>query len=54
MNPEDIQKFRNYLVEILIPDLRESGNDATADDFENAVLAIDALTQKILDLVLSS
>ena len=29
--------FREFLSETLIPDLRESGQDATADDFETAV-----------------
>lgn len=31
------QEFIEYLVDTLIPDLRESGRDCTADDFETAV-----------------
>ena len=30
------KEFVNYLRKTLIPDLRESGRDATADDFEAA------------------
>jgi hypothetical protein len=29
--------FIGYLKDILIPDLRESGSNATADDFEEAI-----------------
>lgn len=32
--------FVAYLQETLIPDLRESGKDATADDFETLILFI--------------
>ncbi len=34
-------EFVRYLVETLIPDLRISGSDATADDFEAAVAFIE-------------
>jgi hypothetical protein len=35
-NPASFSEFRAYLTEILIPDLRDSGMDSTADDFETA------------------
>lgn len=31
------EEFIDYLRETLIPDLRESGRDCTADDFETAI-----------------
>ena len=38
MNPaQSFSDFREFLSETLIPDLRESGMDSTADDFESAV-----------------
>lgn len=38
MNPaQSFSDFREFLSETLIPDLRESGMDSTADDFETAV-----------------
>jgi hypothetical protein len=33
----DYTTFTDYLTETLIPDLRESGRDATADDFETCL-----------------
>jgi len=35
-NPASFSEFRAYLTEILIPDLRDSGMNSTADDFETA------------------
>lgn len=35
------EEFVSYLEDTLIPDLRESGSDATADDFEEAVFWIE-------------
>jgi len=34
---DDKADFVEYLVENLIPDLKESGMEATAEDFESAV-----------------
>ena len=36
MNPASFSEFRTYLTEILIPDLRDSEMNSTADDFETA------------------
>jgi len=36
-NFNSAREFTQYLVDVLIPDLRESGSDATADDFTEAV-----------------
>lgn len=35
------KEFVSYLQETLIPDLRESGSDATVDDFKTAISMID-------------
>ena len=35
------EEFTRYLTEYLIPDLRESGRDTTADEFEIAVKFIE-------------
>jgi hypothetical protein len=35
--PESLEEHCTFLTETLIPDLRESGTDATADDFELCV-----------------
>lgn len=43
-------EFTEYLENILIPSLRESGHDATADDFAQAALHIQSLTHKIDEL----
>jgi hypothetical protein len=43
MGPNDWrnkEEFVSYLESTLIPDLRESGRDATADDFQTAVYFI--------------
>ena len=37
---ENKDEFVEYLVENLIPDLKESGMEATAQDFESAVFFI--------------
>lgn len=37
MNSETKEEFIRYLKETLIPDLQESGLDATAEDFEEAI-----------------
>jgi hypothetical protein len=34
---DERDQFIEYLTQTLIPDLRESGRDATADDFETCV-----------------
>ena len=39
--------FLNYLYETLIPDLRESGKEATADDFEDAAEFITLMGMEI-------
>lgn len=36
LTPED-ESFIQWLKEVLIPDLHESGKDATAEDFEHCV-----------------
>jgi|tagenome__1003787_1003787.scaffolds.fasta_scaffold12303598_1 hypothetical protein len=43
MTPEEIENFLAYLRETLIPDLRTSGLDSTADDFGTCVEIIDGL-----------
>lgn len=42
-NFETAQDYINYLRNTLIPDLRDSGFDATADDFEEAIYWIELL-----------
>lgn len=46
---EDAQ-FIAYLEGTLIPDLRESGNDATADDFEFCLKIIQDLQEQVEQL----
>jgi hypothetical protein len=43
------QEFCNYLRTTLIPDLRESGSEATADDFETALKFIDNPVRQLID-----
>jgi hypothetical protein len=45
MPTTEIEQFVAYLRETLIPDLRTSGFDATADDFEKCVEIIDGRKQ---------
>jgi hypothetical protein len=40
----DLDEFVDYLHDILIPDLRESGRDETAADFETAIFFIASLS----------
>lgn len=44
---KDDDDFLLYLEETLIPDLRESGHDATADDFERCVEMIRERDEKL-------
>lgn len=47
-DPErDIDDFSSYLRDILIPDLMESGFEATAEDFMRAADIIDHLRSKV-------
>lgn len=48
MNEED-QVFVDYLTNTLIPDLRDSGRDATADDFEMCIKIIRFYADRVLD-----
>lgn len=41
----DVEDFVKYLTGTLMPDLRESGRDATADDFATAVAIIEAANE---------
>lgn len=59
MNEESIQKleklhadgsFIRFLQDTLIPDLRESGRDCTADDFCTCIQIIDSLVDQINNL----
>lgn len=43
MDPNEIADFVSYLQDTLIPDLRDSGLDATADDFDTCVRIIEQL-----------
>lgn len=40
----------SWLEETLIPDLKESGLDATAEDFEMCIGVIDRLAERVLEL----
>lgn len=42
--PAQVKDFVDYLTDTLIPDLKESGRDATAEDFETAVEIIKQLS----------
>lgn len=42
-NFDDATKLCDYLTNTLVPDLRESGSEATADDFEDCVAHIEHL-----------
>lgn len=42
-NFDNIDQLVAFLTETLIPDLRDSGSDGTADDFEDCVEAIESL-----------
>lgn len=44
---EEDKQFVAYLKQTLVPDLRSSGYEATADDFDTAVELIDKLSGKI-------
>lgn len=45
----DAAEFVLYLKKALIPDLRESGHAATADDFKKAVTIISTLLSTVID-----
>lgn len=45
--PEECEEFVGYLEETLIPDLRRSGSEATAEDFEKCVRIIRELTERL-------
>ncbi len=45
----DDSEFVAYLEETLIPDLRESGHECTAEDFERCVAIIRRLAKKWFD-----
>lgn len=40
---QTVESFVEYLQTTLIPDLRESGRDATADDFDDCIQIIEDL-----------
>jgi hypothetical protein len=44
---DSTEEFTGYLRGKLIPDLRESGSDATADDFEDAAEFIEILVEQL-------
>ena len=44
---DEVLKFAKYLTETLVPDLRDSGSDATADDFETAAHHLEQLIQLV-------
>lgn len=41
-----VNEYISYLTETLIPDLRTSGMDATADDFIDALLWMEVLNRR--------
>jgi len=43
-NFENTEQLTSYLRNTLIPDLRDSGSDATADDFSDCATHIEQLT----------
>ena len=50
-NFENPAKLTSYLRETLIPDLIESGSEATAEDFADCATHIEKLTEVISDFV---
>jgi len=46
-----LEEFTGFLRETLIPDLRESGRDSTADDFETAAEVIEAKELEVEELI---
>lgn len=46
MNFNTVTEYVSYLENPLIPDLRESGKDATADDFQEAIDWISKLREE--------
>lgn len=49
--PLNDQDFLSYLSETLIPDLRESGRDATADDFQRCVEMLNTTRTRLATLL---
>ena len=49
-SPQQITQFTDFLKSTLIPDLRESGKEYTADDFKKAVTIIEQLSGEIMSL----
>jgi hypothetical protein len=47
-SPQQIAQFTDFLTSTLIPDLRESGKEYTADDFKKAVTIIEQLSEEIM------
>ena len=43
---DDIASFVDYLHDTLIPDLMESGHEATAEDFEESIKIIEQLQEQ--------
>jgi hypothetical protein len=47
LSTQEIAHFTDFLTSTLIPDLRRSGTEFTADDFEKAVAIIDQLSVEV-------
>jgi len=46
VSEEEIDQFLDFLEHTLIPDLKESGTEATAEDFEKCVAIIEQLRRE--------